>query len=148
MVSKARRDASRRAAVVIEDVEGPWVESLTKEAMRQLVQPRAQDSHKGDYGRVLVVAGSPGKSGAAVLAGAAAATGIDVVGYLDGESDRAERLAPLLDILSSGRADTWCRATGTEIGPPVCAVPRRRNNRPIRRPATDAASVSDSRSVR
>jgi NAD(P)H-hydrate epimerase len=59
-------------AGVIEDVEGPWVEILTKEAMRQLVQPRAQDSHKGDYGRVLVVAGSPGKSGAAVLAGLAA----------------------------------------------------------------------------
>ncbi len=59
-------------ASVIEDVEGSWVEILTKEAMRQLVQPRAQDSHKGDYGRVLVVAGSPGKSGAAVLAGLAA----------------------------------------------------------------------------
>jgi SAM-dependent methyltransferase len=59
---------------------------------------------------------TPHVCGAAVLAGAAAATGIDVVGYLDGESDRAERLAPLLDILSSGRADTWCRATGTEIG--------------------------------
>ena len=59
-------------AGVIEDVEGPWVEILTKEAMRQLVQPRAQDSHKGDYGRVLIVAGSPGKSGAAVLAGIAA----------------------------------------------------------------------------
>jgi len=59
-------------AGVIEEVEGSWVEILTKEAMRQLVQPRAQDSHKGDYGRVLVVAGSPGKSGAAVLAGMAA----------------------------------------------------------------------------
>jgi hydroxyethylthiazole kinase-like uncharacterized protein yjeF len=59
-------------ASIIEDVEGSWVEILTKEAMRQLVQPRAQDSHKGDYGRVLVVAGSPGKSGAAVLAGLAA----------------------------------------------------------------------------
>ena len=59
-------------AGVVEDVEGSWVEILTKEAMRQLVQPRAQDSHKGDYGRVLIVAGSPGKSGAAVLAGIAA----------------------------------------------------------------------------
>jgi SAM-dependent methyltransferase len=59
---------------------------------------------------------TPQVCGAAVLAGAAAATGIDVVRYLDRESDRAERLAPLLDIISSGRADTWCRATGTEIG--------------------------------
>jgi hypothetical protein len=53
---------------------------------------------------------TPHVCGAAVLAGAAAAIGIDVVGYLDRESNRAERLAPLLDILSSGRADTWCRA--------------------------------------
>ena len=43
-------------AAVIDDLEGPWVEILTKESMRALVQPRAQDSHKGDYGRVLVVA--------------------------------------------------------------------------------------------
>jgi SAM-dependent methyltransferase len=59
---------------------------------------------------------TPHVCGAAVLAGAAAATGLDVIGYLDRDSDRAERLEPLLDILSSGRAETWCRATGTEIG--------------------------------
>jgi NAD(P)H-hydrate epimerase len=33
---------------------------------------RKPDSHKGDYGRVLIVAGSPGMCGAAVLAGEAA----------------------------------------------------------------------------
>ena len=33
---------------------------------------RRPDTHKGDYGRVLVVAGSPGMAGAAVLAGEAA----------------------------------------------------------------------------
>ena len=35
--------------------------------MRPLIQPRAADAHKGDFGRVLVVAGSMGKAGAAVL---------------------------------------------------------------------------------
>ena len=34
--------------------------------------PRAPDSHKGDFGRVLLVAGSRGMSGAAVLCGSAA----------------------------------------------------------------------------
>ncbi len=36
--------------------------------MRALLAPRAADSHKGDYGHVMVVAGSRGKSGAAILA--------------------------------------------------------------------------------
>jgi len=53
---------------VIEAVEGPRVDLLTRTAMREIVSPRASDSHKGDYGRVLIVAGSRGKSGAAHLA--------------------------------------------------------------------------------
>jgi NAD(P)H-hydrate epimerase len=36
--------------------------------MRGVVAPRAADSHKGDFGRVTVVAGSRGKTGAAYLA--------------------------------------------------------------------------------
>jgi hypothetical protein len=35
--------------------------------MRELITPRQPDSHKGDYGRVLIVAGSMGKTGAAHL---------------------------------------------------------------------------------
>ncbi len=57
---------------VINDVGGPSVSLLTKEAMRALVDPRAPDSHKGDYGRVLIAAGSRGKTGAAYLAADAA----------------------------------------------------------------------------
>lgn len=57
---------------VIQEVEGPWVEILTKESLRLLIEPRAQDSHKGDYGRVVIVAGSRGKTGAAYLAAMAA----------------------------------------------------------------------------
>ncbi len=54
---------------VIEQLEGPQIELLTRERVRALIQPRAADAHKGDFGRVLVVAGSMGKSGAAVLCG-------------------------------------------------------------------------------
>jgi hydroxyethylthiazole kinase-like uncharacterized protein yjeF len=57
---------------VIEEIDGPWVELLTKESMRALVTPRSHDSHKGDYGRVLIVAGSRGRTGAAHLSGLAA----------------------------------------------------------------------------
>jgi NAD(P)H-hydrate epimerase len=52
---------------VIDEVEGQWLELLTRESMRLLVQPRTRESHKGEYGRVLVVAGSLGKTGAAHL---------------------------------------------------------------------------------
>ena len=53
---------------VIENLSGPRLELVTREAMRQLIQPREPDSHKGDFGRVLIIAGSRGKSGAAHLA--------------------------------------------------------------------------------
>jgi hydroxyethylthiazole kinase-like uncharacterized protein yjeF len=35
--------------------------------VRPLIRPRAAESHKGDYGHPLIIAGSTGKSGAAVL---------------------------------------------------------------------------------
>ncbi len=54
-------------ADVLDGVDGPRVELLTRAAMRDVVTPRAADSHKGDYGHVFIVAGSPGKTGAAHL---------------------------------------------------------------------------------
>jgi NAD(P)H-hydrate epimerase len=45
---------------------------LVGEELSGLLPPRARDSHKGDYGHLLLVAGSPGKAGAAVLAARAA----------------------------------------------------------------------------
>ena len=55
-------------AAVIDELDGPWLELLTRERMRELVPARAADSHKGDFGRVLVIAGSFGRTGAAHLA--------------------------------------------------------------------------------
>src|SRR5258705_11885686 len=53
---------------VIDGVEGRHIELLTPEQLREVVEPRAVDSHKGDFGRVTIVAGSRGKTGAAHLA--------------------------------------------------------------------------------
>ena len=53
---------------VIESVDSPRIELLTRSGMRGLIAPRSADTHKGDYGRVLIVAGSTGKTGAAHLA--------------------------------------------------------------------------------
>jgi len=57
---------------VIEGLEGRYVDLLTPEQLRELIEPRAADAHKGDFGRVTVVGGSVGKTGAAYLAGMAA----------------------------------------------------------------------------
>ena len=53
---------------LLDELEGPYLELLTRERMRELVPARAADSHKGDFGRVLVIAGSLGRTGAAHLA--------------------------------------------------------------------------------
>jgi ADP-dependent NAD(P)H-hydrate dehydratase / NAD(P)H-hydrate epimerase len=53
---------------ILDELEGQHLELLTRERMREIVPARAADSHKGDFGRVLVVAGSTGRTGAAHLA--------------------------------------------------------------------------------
>lgn len=57
---------------LVEGVDGPRLELLTQRDMRGLVPPRDPQGHKGDYGRVLIVAGSLGRTGAAHLAAWAA----------------------------------------------------------------------------
>ena len=53
---------------VLDSLEGPHIELLTPEQIKDLVEPRTADSHKGDFGRVTIIAGSRGKTGAAYLA--------------------------------------------------------------------------------
>jgi NAD(P)H-hydrate epimerase len=54
------------------EAEGASLEWLDAQAARPLLPPRQIDSHKGRYGHLLAVAGSRGKSGAAVLLARAA----------------------------------------------------------------------------
>ena len=52
--------------------EGGALYLLRSEELADLLPPREPGTHKGDYGHALLVAGSPGKSGAAILAARAA----------------------------------------------------------------------------
>lgn len=61
--------------------------TLDPEEAAALLPPRISDSHKGNYGRLLVVGGSPGLTGAPVLAGLAAlrcGTGLVTLGLREG----------------------------------------------------------------
>jgi NAD(P)H-hydrate epimerase len=53
---------------VLDELDGQHLELLTRDRMRGILPARAAESHKGDFGRVLIVAGSFGKTGAAHLA--------------------------------------------------------------------------------
>lgn len=55
-------------AMVVGELAGPRVTVITRAWARKQVPRRPRDTHKGDYGRVLVAAGSTGKTGAAGLA--------------------------------------------------------------------------------
>ena len=52
---------------VIDAVEST-LELITPEECARLLKPRAADTHKGTYGRVLIIAGAPGMAGAGALA--------------------------------------------------------------------------------
>jgi len=49
------------------------VEQINYEKLKSILKPRALNSHKGDYGHVLIVGGEAGYTGAARMAGEAAA---------------------------------------------------------------------------
>ncbi|HEY4597380.1 MAG TPA: NAD(P)H-hydrate dehydratase [Thermoanaerobaculia bacterium] len=59
---------------LVEDVEEESgdLHLLVGEELAELIPQRDPDSHKGDYGHALIVAGSPGKAGACILAARAA----------------------------------------------------------------------------
>lgn len=66
------------------------MQTLTQNLISAILKPRVADSHKGDYGHALLVAGSDGKMGAAVIAARACLR--SGVGLLSVVVPRAERI--------------------------------------------------------
>jgi len=94
-------------AEVFEQLDGPHIELLTRDQMRPLIPARAVDAHKGDFGRVLVVAGSVGKAGAAVLcAKGAMRSGAGLVTVASPRSCQATIAAHAVEYMTEGLDET------------------------------------------
>ena len=84
----------------------PKVELLEREMIRRLVLRREPDTHKGTYGHVLVVAGSRGKTGAAILAcRAAMRTGAGLVTLASSRSLNSIFAGSLVEVMTEPLRD-------------------------------------------
>jgi NAD(P)H-hydrate epimerase len=106
--------------LIVSPISIPEVESITLAAPFALPEdvdilnslpPRPRDAHKGDFGKLLVIAGSRGMSGAArLVAMAALRSGVGLVKVACPESIRAEVAAFRPEIMTIGLPET---AAGT-----------------------------------
>lgn len=138
---------------VFAELDGPRIELLEPETIRPAVPVRAAEAHKGDFGRVVIVAGSRGRTGAARLAGlgalragaglvtvAAPASCLDAVAqepeYMTlGLPDReGTATGDGLDELLAGRWDVAAAGPGLGVGAGCRAIVRALLDRPDRGP--------------
>ena len=106
---------------VIDALDGPRLEVITRVSLRPTIPARATGAHKGDFGRVLLVAGSTGKAGAARLAGLGALrSGAGLVTVATPVSCLGA-VAAVPEYMTHPLTET---ATGTVDGPAVADVVR------------------------
>lgn len=138
---------------VVAELDGPRIELLEPETIRPAVPVRAAEAHKGEFGRVVIVAGSRGRTGAARLAGlgalragaglvtvATAASCLDAVAlepeYMTlGLPDReGTATGDGLEELLAGRWDVAAAGPGLGVGAGCRAIVRALRDRPGRGP--------------
>jgi NAD(P)H-hydrate epimerase len=96
------------------------LETSEPQQFAPLFAPRRAESHKGDYGHVLVVGGAPGKAGAAIMAGVAALR--SGAGLVTVTSREATAYAP--ELMSEPlEAFTLERKTVVAVGPGLGVQP-------------------------
>lgn len=98
-----------------------WLSLAQPEDFKDLLAPRAKGAHKGNFGHVLVFGGSPGKGGAAAMAGLAAlraGAGLVTVATAEEERRTVTSLAPELmtQSISANRDDKDILAIGPGLG--------------------------------
>lgn len=84
-----------------------WLSQVEPEMFRGLLAPRPPDGHKGTFGHVLVLAGSPGKTGAAAMSGLGALrAGAGLVTVASNEKAIAAIGAFAPELMTSGLPET------------------------------------------
>jgi len=88
--------------------------------VRRVLPRRARDSHKGDYGHLFVIAGSRGKSGAALMTGhAALRSGAGLVTLLLPASLQREIVGRIPELMSEALPETAERTLATSALDPI-----------------------------
>ncbi|MGB0911605.1 MAG: NAD(P)H-hydrate dehydratase [Nitrospirales bacterium] len=96
----------------VEEIQSP-VHLLTPESIAHLLPARNLSSHKGTYGHVGVIAGSPGKTGSATLtARATLRTGAGLVTVATPQSAQASMDAKLLEAMTHAMPETKSQTLG------------------------------------
>jgi ADP-dependent NAD(P)H-hydrate dehydratase / NAD(P)H-hydrate epimerase len=130
------RDAGLAGRVVVVDIGVPAAEVergistfvLGPEDVRRHVPPRAREAHKGSYGHLLVVAGSVGKTGAAVLAARGALrAGAGLVTVATAASAQPVVASLLVEAMSAPLAETAARSISLAALPALRDLAGRRD---------------------
>lgn len=108
------------------DEESVSLSLITPKDVQPLVAPRLAATHKGTYGHVAIIAGSPGRSGAAVLAARGAirgGAGLVTVGT-DAETARLVHAASIESMTYSGDFARFLEGKTAALIGPGFAAPR------------------------